>query len=505
MNQRKVGAFLSYVTIALQNIVGLVYTPFLIRMLGKSDYGLYSLVTSIISYLTLLDLGFGDAVIRYATIYRTQGKITEQYSLFGLFSVVYGVFAFLALILGLVFTFHLDAFFADSMTAEEIHRAKIMLLCLVVNLALTFIFSVYKAILDAYEQFVFVRVLNALRIVLNTGIMVLLLNLGFKAVALVVLITILNILILISNFLYCFAKLKIKVFFKNINWSKLKEMASYSVFIFLINFTTQSTWFSGQFVLGMYQGAKVIAVYAVSMQLVTMLKHFSDSIAIVFFPKITALTSLQNNEQEISNIFLKVGRLQYLILSLLISGFFVFGEEFIIHWAGVDYQSAYGVTLLFFISLIPSRSQQIGLIICKARNHLKFRTYTYFAIALLCLAGQIVGSKYYGMAGNAVSIAVALLLMEGLILNVYYQKKEQLDIVAFWKNFARLSIVPCVCVAGCLLVKTQVFFDSWFKLLSGIAAYSFVFFVFSYLFSLNAYEKGLLRPLTKRLGRLGFR
>lgn len=504
-NQRKLGALLSYVTIALQNVVGLVYTPFLIRMLGKSDYGLYSLVTSIISYLTLLDFGFADAVVRYTAKYRAEERTREQYSLFGLFSVVYGVIAFLALILGLVFVFHLDSFFADSMTAEEIHRAKIMLLCLVVNLALTFIFSVYKAILDAYEQFVFVRVLNILRIVLNTGIMVLLLNLGFKAVALVVLITILNVLILISNFCYCFAKLKIKVFFRNINWSKLKEMGSYSIFIFLNGCISQIYWFSGQFILGIYHGAKVIAVYAIAIQLSFMFKHFTGAINSVFFPKITALTTRTDSAPEISNIFLKIGRLQYLVISLILSGFILFGREFILLWAGDGYQEAFAITLIFFVALTPAQTQQIGWHVCKARNHLKFRTYTYFAIALLCLAGQIVGSKYYGMAGNAVSIAVALLLMEGLILNVYYQKKEQLDIVAFWKNFARLSIVPCVCVAGCLLVKTQVFFDSWFKLLSGIAAYSFVFFVLSYLFSLNEYEKGLLRPLTKRLGRLGFR
>lgn len=282
-------------------------------------------------------------------------------------------------------------------------------------------------------------------------------------------------------------------------------MASYSVFIFLNGCISQIYWFSGQFILGIYHGAKVIAVYAIAIQLSFMFKHFTGAINSVFFPKITALTTRPDSAPEISNIFLKIGRLQYLVISLILSGFILFGREFILLWAGDGYQEAFAITLIFFVALTPAQTQQIGWHVCKARNHLKFRTYTYFAIAILCLAGQIFGSKYYGMAGNAVSIAAALLLMEGLILNIYYQKKEQIDIFAFWKNFARLSLVPCVCVAGCLLVKMQIVFDSWVKLLAGIAAYSFVFFVLSYLFSLNEYEKGLLRPLTKRLGRLGFR
>ena len=56
-NQRKSGVVLSYVSIILNTLIQLLYTPLLIRMLGQSEYGLYSLVSSIIGYLTVLDLG----------------------------------------------------------------------------------------------------------------------------------------------------------------------------------------------------------------------------------------------------------------------------------------------------------------------------------------------------------------------------------------------------------------------------------------------------------------
>lgn len=64
INQLKAGAFLSYVSIGLNNIVGLLYTPFMLRMMGQSEYGLYSLVASVVAYLTVLDLGFGNAIVR---------------------------------------------------------------------------------------------------------------------------------------------------------------------------------------------------------------------------------------------------------------------------------------------------------------------------------------------------------------------------------------------------------------------------------------------------------
>ena len=83
-SQLKTGAFLSYVVLALNNLVGLLYTPFMLRMMGKSEYGLYSIAASIVAYLTVLDLGFGNAIVRYTAKYRVKKK-EEQYRMFGMF------------------------------------------------------------------------------------------------------------------------------------------------------------------------------------------------------------------------------------------------------------------------------------------------------------------------------------------------------------------------------------------------------------------------------------
>ena len=67
-SQLKSGAFLSFVVLALQNLVGLLYTPFMLRMMGKLEYGLYSIATFIVAYLTILDFVFGNAVVRYTKL-----------------------------------------------------------------------------------------------------------------------------------------------------------------------------------------------------------------------------------------------------------------------------------------------------------------------------------------------------------------------------------------------------------------------------------------------------
>ena len=98
--QRKNGIILSYVTIIVNTLVQLVYTPYLIRTLGQSEYGLFSLVSSIIGYLSILDLGFGNAIVVYTSKFIAQSKTNEEKKLHGMFSLIYKIMSLIIIILG---------------------------------------------------------------------------------------------------------------------------------------------------------------------------------------------------------------------------------------------------------------------------------------------------------------------------------------------------------------------------------------------------------------------
>lgn len=51
MNQRKIGTILSYVQIIVSNTISLIYTPYMLRMMGQSECGIYGTANSLISYL----------------------------------------------------------------------------------------------------------------------------------------------------------------------------------------------------------------------------------------------------------------------------------------------------------------------------------------------------------------------------------------------------------------------------------------------------------------------
>ena len=501
-SQLKIGAFLSYVVLALQNLVGLLYTPFMLRMMGKSEYGLYSIAASIVAYLTVLDLGFGNAIVRYTAKYRAEGKVEEQYKMFGMFFLLYCGMGLLTFFAGGVLYLNAEYFFDASMTPNELARTKIILVLMVFNLSITFPFSLFGSIITAYEQFVFQKLIVIARIVLNTMTMIILLNLGYKAVAMVVVTTLFNLITLGLNFWYCKHCLKIKLVFARFQWGFLKEVSIYSLWIFLNTIMDRIYWSTGQFVLGAYAGTAVVAVFAVAIQLEHMYMSFSTAISGVFLPKVTAMAVRDSDGNAISNLFIKTGRIQYCVMILVLTGFFLFGRQFIHLWAGEGYDDAYIIAMLFFVPLTVPLIQNLGITILQARNQMKFRSLLYLVISLTSLCAQIPLAKYYGGIGCACAIAGALILGQIIVMNVYYQIQQKINIVRFWFEIARMSIIPVVLTVLAYYVLQHIALDSVAKLVAGIVLYLVVYLPLFYSLSMNSYERELiLKPIKKLLKR----
>ena len=56
INELKAGALLSFVNLALSSLIPFFYTPVMLRILGESEYGLYSLSSSVIPISILFSL-----------------------------------------------------------------------------------------------------------------------------------------------------------------------------------------------------------------------------------------------------------------------------------------------------------------------------------------------------------------------------------------------------------------------------------------------------------------
>lgn len=470
----------------------------MIRLLGQNEYGLYGTVFSFIGLLDLLNLGFSSSYIKFYSGYKVkneQGKINSFNSLFFL---VFTVIAFLALVIGIFFSFNLNFVFDNGLTEQEYAKAKIMMILMTVSTAISFLMTVFSCFISANERFVFMKVFNLVRTVLNVILNLTVLFLGYGAVGLVVLSLALTVIVQAINIFYAVKILSFKFDFKNINPSLFKSVLAFSGLIAINMVVDKINSGLDSILLGRFCGTAAVAVYTVGASLNSHFTAFSTAISGVFVPHVHYLVnSHQQDSAEqrkvLTDFFVKVGRVQYLILALIASGVVFFGKPFIRFWAGEGYEQSYYIALILIIPSIIPLIQNVGIEIQRAENRHHYRAYIYGAMALVNLAISIVLCQIWGGIGSAIGTCIAVVVANGIIMNIVYHKKINIDVVVFWKNIGRQTLGMLIPFAFGVVIMKAVEINSILELILWILVYCAVYFICVYFLSMNSYEKGLIK------------
>ncbi len=503
-SQIKSGIVLSYVYIAISMVAGLLYTPKMLELLGQSQYGLYTLATSVIGYLSFLNLGLESALIRYTAKYIALGDKDSERQLGGSFLKLYSFLGVVALLCGIFISFNLEpgsvfGFMTTKMTLDEISVLKILILLMTINLAISFPMGVYGAVITAHEKFTFRKIISIIREILMPITVLIVLFMGYKAISLVVVHVIFNVLVLFSDYIYARKVLQYKPTFGKLDKAVVKEIVNYSVFIFIGMVVDRISDATNSLVIGALSGTAAVAIYGIAVQINHYYLNFSSSIGSFFFPRIVSMSVKEASDSELSDLFIKVGRIQLFVISLICSGFVVFGYDFILLWAGKDYISAYYIIVVLMLPTLINRSQSLGTQILLAKNKHKFRAVFYLIITFLDILVSIPLVMLFDGFGAALGTAAATIIGPIITMNIYYAKVMHLDIKGYFKSTVPILLkVFCVTALGFLM---NYFWnaDNWFLLALQILVYLVVFILMLYFWAFNKYEKSLINGIIKRI------
>lgn len=496
--QRKVGLILSYIVMASNFAIGLVYTPYLIRCLGPSEYGTYNYVNSVVQYLTLLTCGFGSAYLKFASPYKHNKDEEGIANVNGLFLFLFIIMGTIALLVGAVMTINSEALLAGKLTVAELQTGKKLMLILVINVFMSFPISVFNSFVIANERFVFQKTLALISSVITPVVSAICLYCGQRAIGLALCALCVNLFINTSTVLFCIFKLKMRFGFKNLQRDIIREVFVFSSFLLLSMVVDQINWSLDKFILGKVCGTAAVAIYTVGATINSYYMSIGEAISNVYVPTVYQLLSKQDGDREASKLMTRLGRVQFCVLMLIITGFITFGKEFVLLWVGADYEDSYYIIIILMASVTIPEIQKIGLEIQKAKNLHKFRSMVYIIIALVNIVITIPLAKFLGPVGSAIGTAITVIVGNGIVMNIYYYKVVHVDIPRFWSEVSKLF--PAV--IGVLLVgigvKSVITISSWLTLSCGILLYTGLYIVIVYNFALNKSEKKeVLRLLHK--------
>lgn len=484
---------LSYISRIIQVVIGLTYMPLMIRLLGQSEFGLYNIAASLVAYLGILNFGFGSSYVRFFSRYKASKEDDKIETLNGMFLILFSVLGLLAVVAGVILAFNVDIVFGPSLDASELQRMRILMLILVINLAVSFPNIVFDNYAQAHERFIFQNGLEIARQVSSPLLSLPLLLAGYGSVGMVVATTVVNVTAEILTVVYCVNKLDMKFSFGTWDNVLFKELSYYSFFIFINMVVDQVNNNVDKMILGRYQGAVVTAVYSIGANLNAYYTQLSLTIANVFTPRIHRMEATHASNEEMTGLFTRVGRIQFILLSLVLSGFVFFGRPFISIWAGEGYDNSYFVALILMATIMIPLIQNLGIEIQRAKNKHQFRSWLYIGMAVGNIIITLPLSIRFGAIGAAIGTALSYLIGNGLLMNLYNHYKIGLDMKYFWKailTFLPAFIIP---VIYGVLINQRIDLSNIVNLVIFGAVYVILFGISMWLFGMNEYEKNLVR------------
>lgn len=500
MSQLKKAALLSYINLGITNIVGIVLTPFIVRMLGDSEYGLFALIGAFVGYLSILDLGLTNAVVRFVAQYKAQKDTKGQENFLAVSLIIYSAISIAVVLLGTVMYWNIEGLFGETLTASQMGKAKVMFLIFIFNIAITLPGGTFTGICNGYEQFVFPRLLTIIKYILRAVLVVAILYQGADALGLVILDSILNILFIASTIYYVFFKLNVKIKLHSFNHKFIREIFSYSIWIFVFGLVYQFQWRTGQVILGATTDTVVVAIYAVGVTLGLYFLTFGNVINGLILPKAVKSVYANNSKMILTVEMIRISRITMIVLFYILGGFLILGQEFVILWVGETYKDSWLVALLIMIAYVIPISQGYAHAILEAKKLMKFKSLSSL---ILTMIGIIVGgflSKTYGLKGIIYGIFGALIILQILVL-CYYQIKLGIDM----KRYFIKALLPFLVLSSVVCLISFYSFQSidqgWlFFLLKGVC-YTLLFMTGCY-FILSDTERSYLLQFIKNKSTL---
>ena len=485
-----------YITIILGNVISLVYTPFMLSKLGKSEYGLFSLVNSIVAYIYLLDLGFGNAVIRYNSKYMIEKNEDGRKKVNGMFLSLYLILSLISMVIGTIIYFNLGKMMSKSLSVHEVMLTKRMFMVAIVNISLSFPLSIFNSIITAHEKFVYIKLLNLIRTIMNPAIMIMILLFGYRAFGMVIGSTIFNLLLGLVNVFYCFKILKLKIKLGAFDKVLFKQIFNYSFFVFLGAIAYQIYWNTDQFIIAMFVGAAPIAIYAVATQFNTYFISLSNVLSSMFLPKLTKMVTVEANKKDLMKLLIKVGRIQYYICSYIFVGFVLVGKQFIVRWVGNGYSYCYLIAIVLMFPQIFSIIQSLFATMLEAMNMHRVKAYIYLSVAILNVILSILLVKKYQGMGCAIGTAIGMII-NAVANNFYYKYVIKLDIKAFWVQMLKLVIPTSISfIVGFFALKIFSLTSYGSILMFGVL-FTIIYFVVFWVLAFNQYEKKIFTTALK--------
>ena len=493
MKSRKSGLILSYGYFVLSAVVSIFMSSFVIRTIGKTDYGIYQSVAAFINYLTLLEFGTGRIMSRNISLLNKDGS--DDIEVKKNISTVLALNSGLMLIIlaaSVCFWLSLDIIYKNSMTPDQIVMAKRLFFFPVLSLGVSFFQQSFNGILIGYENYTFEKMVSLIKLVVRSVLIVAILKVRSSIYLYVIADTAANCIAFLTTVLYVCIKMKAPIHLIYFDKRILNAIWPLCFAMLLQGIVTTMNGTLDKFLISIMLTPEDVTVYSIAMTIFSMFSTIACLPMGMYMPAVAKDMKQGLRGQALTETLIQPCRLNVLITGLIVSGFAIVGRQFVVILYGDEFLKAWNCAMVVLIPMFLNTANDIVINVLDILKKRHIRSIILMGTTALNLVLTIFGIKYIGMFGAALATGIATTL-QVIILNYYYQTKININVIyLFKKGFS--GLIPCMLIAIIVAVPLYLIIDNLFVsfFVCGFV-FLLVFGILCYFFGANDTEKQHIR------------
>lgn len=442
----RLGIVLSYVNMAVSILASLLVTNVVLDYIGDYNYGLYSFVNSITTWLSVVSSALTASFVRFSSIEKkendgdTSRTNTIYFKLLMILSIIVIVVG-LAILLPMYLT-HTNF---GNYSWEDSQRIYILFALSLINIAVTMPVTVFSLYISFKQKFIFQRITALLSTLITYGGHLLLAVLTKEIATFAILSIFSTAFFFLLNYAFCrkslnmtFAKAKLSD-----NKMLVRSILAFSGILLFNSIVDQINQSVDKTLLGFMASPNDVTIYQLGQNFVNYLFTMSLAISTVFTPTIYEM--VVNGDDGINRLYLKVSRIQLLVVTLIAFGFLACGKTFVTVWIGEERITVYYIAAALMLLDICPLSISTSVEIQRARNKHLFRAITYFALALfnvgLSVLFIIIFPIEYAVYACLLGTVITTVCSHWIAMSIYNCKVMKLPIKQYFVYLLKYIVI----------------------------------------------------------------
>lgn len=413
--------------------ISIVILPYIVTRLGVDAYGVLTLITTVIGYFGFLDLGLGNAVIKYVAEYQSKGDQNTTNQVISLTVMIFFLLGCLGG--GIIVLLAKPLAFRFLKIPTSLQQIAYWAFCLgAPGFLFTLFVNLPESVLRGLNRFDLTSSVSVLMGTSTTLLTALLIYLGYGLIHIVVLnicIPIIELALYWSLSKKLMPRLRLTKTFPRPVFSKVMSFGAFSLMSRLSYFLSYRT---DRILIGILLGTAWVTYFVVPFALISRLATVMVKISNVLFPAISELQG-RGDYESIKDFYLTSSRLVLILATAICLPLFLFGRQFLAVWMGAEFaRQAEGIMPLVAIGFYLSAMTNVPTTVANGLGKPQSTGVASLVTSVIYLGLLVLLSRLAGVRGVAIAFVCGNLIVTPCFIYYVTRKVLRISIAGFIRD-----------------------------------------------------------------------